>query len=90
MTNKTYAVFFILPDDLVSAIIDWNRGGESSLERVHGEWVPLDEEGFESLNGLAVATMSEEVIKIFDKAEEDERSVNRSEILDYVVKLEKQ
>ena len=88
MAEKTYDVFFTVPGDEISAIIDWDPEGEDSVERLDGNWVTLSEESFQSLNGLSVDTMSQEILEIFDKAEEENRPVNRSEVLNYIVESE--
>jgi hypothetical protein len=88
MAEKTYDVFFTVPADEITAIVDWDPEGDDSLERIGGKWVTLSEESFQSLNGLSVDTMSEEILDIFDKAEEENRPINRSEVLDYIVESE--
>lgn len=81
---KTYSVFYDLPDDNVVAVVDFSAEPDT-LHRVEGEWVPLEDEDFEALNGLPVDTMSEEIIELFDDAEREELALNRDDIAEYIV-----
>lgn len=86
MAEKTYSAFFSPASGEMVGLIDWEGDGKSSAERVDGAWVPLEEWSYDSLDGMEIATMSEEIVEIFDKAEEENRSLVRSELTDYLIK----
>lgn len=87
-TLRTYMAFFTYPDDELVALVDFDGEGGTSLERIDGAWVPLEDYSFESLNGLPADTVSQDLVSVFDAAESDNRTLQRSEVLQFIVTRE--
>lgn len=83
--NDQYKIFYNTPkSDDVIALVVWNMNG-LSVKRVRGEWVPMDDVSFESLELRIVDTMSEGIVEVFDKASQENRSLKMSDVQQFVV-----
>lgn len=78
-------MFFQPPPSYLAVVLADFDASPDTLERIDGEWVPMDPDSFYSLSGLMIGTMSSEVVALWDEAEAAEMDVPYSEVVQYKV-----
>jgi len=73
-------------DEAVTAVVDWSSPGGNTLERIDGEWEPLEFYSFESLSGTTVAKVDWRFVRFFDKAEEANVTLYRRDLAAFIEK----
>jgi hypothetical protein len=82
--SDQYKIFYDTPEDIVLALVVWDMDGRS-VERVEGQWVPMDDLAFLSLEFKIVDTMSEGIVEVFDKADLEDRDLTMSDVQQFVI-----
>lgn len=80
-------MFYTGRDDVVYALIADNIDG-NTCERVDGQWVPLEDEDFDQLDGLAVDTMDPSVVPFLDDADTRNAELHRSDVEQFITQNE--
>jgi len=71
-------------DEAVTAVVDWSSPGGNTLERIDGEWEPLEFYSFESLSGTTVAKVDWRFVRFFDEAEEANVTLYRRDLAAFI------